>query len=268
MKRVLKYVFERKRAYNGLPLFEWMRDDQISPRERLAFYPAMAPFILSFGDLNRFVLRNETEVDEYQRLVNEHTFEDDHHWPWYLEDFSKLGFDDSAFGTSWMRFLWGEETLQNRMLMAKLTALIEPASGLERLVIVEAIEETGNVLFATMLPLAERVEQELGVQLRYCGNHHFELESGHAFGADHKILASVEVPERLQGRYKGLVDSVFDAFEPWTHELHRYALAHPLAPTASFREPMSGSRSLEIVAPGTGVSGTWELLLQGRSKTG
>lgn len=107
MKRVLKYVFERKRAYNGLPLFEWMRNEQMSPRERLAFYPAMAPFILSFGDLNRIILRNETEADEYQKLVNDHTYEDDHHWPWYLEDFSKLGFDDSAVGTSWMRFLWG-----------------------------------------------------------------------------------------------------------------------------------------------------------------
>lgn len=151
--------------------------------------------------------------------------------------------------------------------MAKLTALIEPASGLERLIIVEAIEETGNVLFSTMLPLAEQIEEELGVELRYCGNHHFQLESGHAVGADHKLLASLQVPDRLQGRYKWLVDSVFDAFEPWTHELHRYALAHPVAP-ASSREPVSTPLPLEIVAPGTGVSGTWQLASQVRADVG
>jgi hypothetical protein len=137
VKRILKYVFERKRAYNKLPLFEWMRDESLSPRERLAFYPAMAPFILSFGDLNKFVLRKEANGDRFQEMVNQHTLEDDHHWPWYLEDFSKLGFDDAARGTQWMRFLWGDETLQNRVLMARLTALIEPATGLERLAIVE-----------------------------------------------------------------------------------------------------------------------------------
>ncbi len=56
----------------------------------------MAPFILAFSDLNRFVLRDEPSNDPHQRLVNEHTHEDDHHWPWYLEDLTKLGFDRSS----------------------------------------------------------------------------------------------------------------------------------------------------------------------------
>jgi hypothetical protein len=257
VKRVLKYVFELKRAYNKLPFFEWMRDESLSARERLAFYPAMAPFILSFGDLNKIVLRKNAEGDRFQEMVNQHTFEDDHHWPWYLEDFSKLGFDDAAKGTDWMRFLWGDETIQNRVLMAKLTALIEPASGLERLAIVEAIEETGNVLFTTMLPLAETIEREIGQELRYCGPHHFALESGHTVGADHRALVEEMVGEADQERYRAMVDTVFEMFEEWTHELLRYAKAHPVGQTA--QSPQSGVVVQGSSALGAPSSGVWTL---------
>lgn len=228
MRDVLKHIFDRKRAYDVLPLFQWMRDDQLDPRQRLAFYPCMAPFILSFGDLNKFVLREARADDPYQEMVNVHTLEDDHHWPWYLEDFTKLGFDAELRGTDWMRFLWGEETKQNRVLMARLTALIKGTTGLERLVIVEAIEETGNVLFGTMLPLAEAIEQQLGIQLRYCGAYHFDRESGHTFGADHATMARISLGESERARCKAMVDDVFVCFEAWTHELLRYALAHPI----------------------------------------
>lgn len=227
MKQVLRHIFEKKRAYQLLPLFEWMRDEQLSPRERLAFYPCMAHFILSFGDLNKFVLREERPGDLFQEMVNNHTREDDHHWPWYLEDFTKLGFDTEMSGTEWMRFLWGEETEQNRILFARLTGLISGTTSFERLVIIEAIEETGNVLFGTMLPLAVSIEQQTGEQLRYCGPFHFDLESGHAVGADHRALASRSLNDSERSRYKAMVDEVFSAFEGWTHELLRYALAHP-----------------------------------------
>lgn len=238
MKQVLRHIFARKRAYNELPLFEWMRDPSLTARERLAFYPCMAPFILSFGDLNKFVLREERPGDLFQDMVNTHTLEDDHHWPWYLEDFSKLGFDAEHRGTEWMSFLWGEETLQNRVLMARLTALIYGTTSVERLVIIEAIEETGNVLFKTMLPLAEVVEQEIGEQLRYCGPFHFNMESGHAVGADHQALANIQLNAQEQARCLALVDEVYNVFEAWTHELLRYALAHPARnamPSATWR---------------------------------
>jgi hypothetical protein len=227
MKDVLRHIFEKKKAYHQLPLFGWMRDDRLGPTERLAFYPCMAHFILTFGDLNKFVLREKQAADSYQEMVNAHTLEDDHHWPWYLEDFTKLGYDTALPATEWMRFLWGEETKENRVLSARLTALIKDTNGLERLVIIEAIEETGNVLFGTMLPLAQAIEQELGIELRYCGNFHFEKESGHAMNADHSTLARAQINDAERDRYKRSVDQVFAAFEAWTHELLRYALAHP-----------------------------------------
>jgi hypothetical protein len=241
VKEVLRYIFDRKRAYNQLPLFAWMRDEQLSPKQRLAFYPCMAHFIMSFGDLNKFVLREERPGDSFQDMVNAHSAEDDHHWPWYLEDFTKLGFDAQMSGTEWMNFLWGEETRQNRILLARLTSLIKTTNSLERLVVIEAIEETGNVLFSTMLPIAVAVEQEIGQQLRYCGPFHFELESGHAVGADHRALASVKLDAVARSRCRLMIDEVYSAFEDWTHELLRYALAHPLPATGEERTPFASA---------------------------
>jgi hypothetical protein len=207
-----------------------MGDERLDPRERMAFYPCMAPFILNFGDLNKFVLRCEPAADAHQAMVNAHTREDDHHWPWYLEDFAKLGFDAPATPTHWMRFLWGDETQQGRRLMAGLTGLVAGTTGLERLVIIEAIEETGNVLFGAMLPLAEALERRLGRELRYCGAFHFEREAGHAVGADHAELARLELAPPERAHCLRLVDEVFALFEPWTHELLHYAKAHPPRP--------------------------------------
>jgi hypothetical protein len=241
VKEVLRYIFDRKRTYNQLPLFEWMRNEQLSPKQRLAFYPCMAHFIMSFGDLNKFVLREDRPGDSFQDMVNAHTAEDDHHWPWYLEDFTKLGFDAQMSGTDWMNFLWGEETQQNRILLARLTSLIKSTNSLERLVVIEAIEETGNVLFSTMLPIAVAVEQEIGQQLRYCGPFHFELESGHAVGADHRALVSVKLDAAARARCRAMIDEVYSAFEGWTHELLRYAQAHPLPAQSEERTAFSSA---------------------------
>jgi hypothetical protein len=118
-------------------------------------------------------------------------------------------------------------------------------NSLERLVVIEAIEETGNVLFSTMLPLAVAVEGEIGQQLRYCGPFHFELESGHAVGADHRALVSVKLDENARTRCRWMIDEVYSAFEGWTHELLRYAHAHPLS--------VQGTQQVEL------SSATWRV---------
>jgi hypothetical protein len=56
MRAVMNAVFQAKRKYATLPFFEFLRDESLTARERLSFYPCMAPFILDFGDLNKYVL--------------------------------------------------------------------------------------------------------------------------------------------------------------------------------------------------------------------
>jgi hypothetical protein len=226
MRTVMRAIFEAKRAYATLPLFEFMRKETLTPRERLAFFPCMAPFILAFGDLNKYVMRDETSKDRHQRLVNQHTYEDDHHWPWYLEDLTTLGFDRTATTSQVLMFLYSDRTCVNRMLMTKLAHLLYDATPVQRLAIIEAIEETGNVLFALTAALARRIEADERVKLRYLGDFHFQLETGHAMsGADHRELAAIELDEAQRDKCLAQVALVFQYFEEWTVELLTFATA-------------------------------------------
>jgi hypothetical protein len=218
-------IFNAKREYEKLPLFEFMRDESMTARERLSFYPCMAPFILAFGDLNKYVMRDERSEDPYQKLVNTHTYEDDHHWPWYLEDFAALGLDRVRTTTDTLRFLFGEPLKVNRMLSSKLAHLLYAATPIERLVIIEAIEETGNVLFGLTVKLARSLEERERLTLRYLGDFHFDLETGHAMsGADHRELAAIALDEVQRARCLTLVAHVFEYFKEWTHELLAFAV--------------------------------------------
>ncbi len=105
-----------KRAYSALPFFGFLEDETIPARQRLGFMPCMAPFILDFGDLNKYVLRDESSDDPHQHLVNLHTYEDDHHWPWYLEDLELLGYDAPQSPAEMLRTLYSDRHKVNRML--------------------------------------------------------------------------------------------------------------------------------------------------------
>jgi hypothetical protein len=226
MKTVLQNIFRLKRDYAALPFFEFLRDDTLSARERLDFFPCMAPFIMSFGDLNRLVLRQEPSDDPHLKMINAHTYEDDHHWPWYLEDFTKLGHDQPKMPPSeTLRFLYSDATIQNRLLSMRLAHLIWGAAPVVRLAIIEAIEETGNVLFALTSKIAVDVERETDVELRYCGEFHFRLESGHAMNSDHAELAHIALDSALRQDAIERVNLVFSWFTDWTHELLAFARA-------------------------------------------
>lgn len=231
MKHVLISILKKKKKYADLPFFYFLSNEDFSPRQRIAFYPGMAYFILAFGDLNKYVMRKtpepgETIVDVYQEMVNAHTLEDDHHWPWYLEDYTKLGFDKLMPMTELLAQLFSDEAQANRRLMYKLTQMIGTSDNLQRLAIIEAIEETGTVLFSLLNKIAKPLEQEIGEQLRYCGDHHFHLETGHAMNGEHAILAGIEMTPAQIDTAEENVAAVFSAFSDWTDELLKYALAN------------------------------------------
>jgi hypothetical protein len=224
MKTVLQHIFHLKRAYAQLPFFEFLRDESLSVRHRLAFFPCMASFIMSFGDLNRYVLRVEPSNDPHQQMINAHSYEDDHHWPWYLEDFVKLGHDTHTTPAQVLRFIFSDDCKRNRLLSHELAHLIWGATPQVRLAVIEAIEETGNVLFALTAPLATRYTQATGVELRYLGDFHFKLESGHAMNNDHAELAAMSMDEIGRADAIQRCTRVFELFQGWVEELHAYAL--------------------------------------------
>ncbi|HEX8129593.1 MAG TPA: hypothetical protein VF527_10875 [Pyrinomonadaceae bacterium] len=223
MQAVLAAITERKQAFAKLPFFAFLQDESLEPEQRLSFYPCMAHWIMSFADLNKYFLRAEDCGDELQQRVNVYSHEDDDHWRLYVEDFRKLGFHQMFDGTDWLGFLWGEETRANRMLSYRIAHLIMGATSVQRLAIVEAMEEAANVFFPLTLRLAEQVEEQTGVELRYLGHFHFNLEAEHTGAGDHESLALIELDDATRQRTLEMVGEVFDLFADWADEVLRFA---------------------------------------------
>jgi hypothetical protein len=216
MKAVMRELAQAKRHYSTLPLFAFLRDESLPPRDRLAFYPCMAPFILAYSDLNRFVFRDEASSDPYQRMINERTIEDDNHWPWYLEDLVRLGFDRTVGMTQAFRGTMKDEAIHTRMLAPRLAQLAHRASPLEKLVILDSIDETGNVLFGLTAMLAARIEADGGPALRYETVR--AMPGQQRRGHEAVTLTAVERSRCLDGAFR-----VFDMFADWSNELHVFA---------------------------------------------
>jgi hypothetical protein len=235
MQRVLELIEQKKQVYTQLPLFAFMQDQTIPPLQRLGFAPCMAHFIMSFGDLNKYVFREPEITDRLHNLINEHTYEDDHHWPWFLTDLKKLGFCQSQDFTDMLRFLWSEETKVTRQLSYQLSAYTLQAQPIQKLVVIEAIEATGNVLFGLTTQIALEIQSETQQEYQYFGEYHFKLETGHAAGelGSEAILKKIELSEDVLQECFELVEQVFELFTEWTEELHRYARKH-LVPSLTY----------------------------------
>ncbi|KST75128.1 hypothetical protein WS76_13835 [Burkholderia humptydooensis] len=155
--------------------------------------------------------------DRLPPRVNAHTREDDRHWPWWLlKDLERLGWSRETTMTDALRALWNDDTHRCRLPMYELCA------------IVEAIEETGNVLLALTTRLADEVQAQTGRELRYVGAYHFARE--------HAQLSGIELDAAKRRRCVAPVDRVFDAFAAWTHEAAG-EIARVGAPSVSVETP-------------------------------
>ena len=237
MKAVMRELAQAKRHYSKLPLFEFLRAESIPPRDRLAFYPAWRRSSWRSRISTASCCASRTRRIRTSSSINEHTHEDDHHWPWYLEDFTKLGFDRTASVTQTLRSYMKDGSRQNRMLGTRLAQLLHGTTPTEKLVIVEAIEETGNVLFGLTAKIAARIQADGGPELVYLGQFHFSRETGHAMhGHDHRVLEAIPLTELERARCLDLAFRVFDMFSDWTTELLAFAknsLAHRTVPCHS-----------------------------------
>ncbi|OUC16540.1 MAG: hypothetical protein B0A82_01345 [Alkalinema sp. CACIAM 70d] len=225
MQSILELIERKKQIYAQLPLFAFMADTTLDPRKRLAFAPCIAHFIMSFGDLNKYVFRNEANTGALQQLVNEHTYEDDHHYPWFLNDLNKLGFNTSKGFVDTLRFLWGDETKITRQLSYQLAAYTFNAEPVYKVVVIEAIEATGNILFSLTSKIAQELQELSQQDYQYFGQFHFNLENGHAAKSNEseQFLETLVLTEAEQIFAIELVEKVFDIFTAWTHELLAYA---------------------------------------------
>jgi len=84
----------------------------------------LAHFIMIFDDINKYVIPFNSPKDQYEKIINIHTKEDAHHWPWYIHDLKALGFDQNQRITQTLEFLLAEKLAPSRELGYKSISLL------------------------------------------------------------------------------------------------------------------------------------------------
>ncbi len=247
MKDVLALIEKRKQEFAELPFFKFLQDRSIHPRQRLAFAPCFAPFAMSFGDLNKYVFRKEPANSKIQEIINKHTYEDDHHWEWFLEDIEKLQCNPSLKFSDALRFLWSDETKNARLYCQQIAQFCLQADPVVVLAVIEAIEAAGNMISPVIANVADELPQ-IGPQgYRYFGQFHVAVETGHATGTDkvEKFIESLELTEINRKQAIELVEKVFEYSTSMVGEFMSFVNKHPY--DESFVETCSVERDLTSV---------------------
>lgn len=229
MREVFAFIAQKQEEFAQLPLFEFMRDRSYAPRQRFAFAPCAAPFIMGFADLNKYVLRQEPTQDKVQAILNQHTYEDDHHWQWFLEDLEKLEFNSKLKLNDSLRFIWSEETKHSRLLAYELYRYIAiQTEPLGKLVILEILEATSDAFFSVAIQIAQELKVITDKELRFFGDCHCDAENDHYAHTDDvkEFLNSIQLEEEVLTQQLELVEKVFELFSEWSYGMLAYAQAY------------------------------------------
>jgi hypothetical protein len=224
MKQMLETIDRRSKAFVTHPLFAFLKDTTIDPRQRLAFIPQMSHFVMTFADLYALVLREEPARDRYQELVNAHTFEDGGHWKWFLADLEKVGDVEMPFSDA-LRFVWSDQTRGMRLLSYHVCRLGFGASSLRKLALVHAIEASGSIVLEHAAMVGREYAALTGKKLIYFGPHHFESESNHTLEKDSVAdsLEETQLDAELSRELAEVVDECFDLFIGCVDEMLEFA---------------------------------------------
>ncbi len=230
MQQVLALIEKNKQEYAQLPLFNFMQNKSINPRQRLAWAPCAAHFIMNFGELNKYFLRAEPTTDPIQALINKHTYEDDHHWLWFLEDLKNLELDKSLKFTEALKFLWSEETKSSRWLNYQLYRYTSQATPIQKTIVIEVTEATGNIMFSTAAEIGKEIKEITRKPCKYFADFHLNVETGHITSTSgiEQVLQDIQLSEETRQEAFALVENLFTVFTQFTNELLVYAETHKI----------------------------------------
>ncbi|MEO0838368.1 MAG: hypothetical protein AAF063_05625 [Cyanobacteria bacterium J06643_5] len=235
MKEVLELIEKRKQEFAKLPFFEFLQDKSIDPRQRLVWVPCIAPLVMTFGELNKYILRkevlnphNQLPNNKVQNLINQHTYEDDHHWIWFLEDLDKMGFNPLVNFTDVIKFLWSKETQAARYVAYELIISAFHKDPMLKLAALESVEATGNVGFTIFAKVGKELEEITYQKYSYFSKSHLNVEMGHLYGEMNNIeqfkylKTIVLTPEQKMQAFE-FVNKIFDSFTELLNQMMIYA---------------------------------------------
>lgn len=228
MLDILTFIESRKHKFANLPLFAFMQDQNLHPRKRLSFAPCMAHFIMSFSDLNKYVFLEKQPLNKIQCIINQHAYEDEEHWSWYLKDIEKLELNSNINFTQGLRFVWGEETRITRRITYQIAGYSYQAIPEIKLLVLEALESVGHVFFNISTEVASELQAISHQDYFYFGDAHLKVETGHAMHTPEaeNYLAKIELTDLQRQQAFIIVENIFKIFTEWTYELLAYAQKH------------------------------------------
>ncbi|MEH2086167.1 hypothetical protein [Nostoc sp.] len=230
MQQVLALIEQKKQEFAQLPLFTFMQDKSINPRQRLAWAPCAAHFIMNFAELNKYFLRVEPTNDPIQTLINKYTYEDDDHWLWFLEDLKNLEFDKTLQFSDALKFLWSEETQNARWLNYQLYRHTSQATPIQKIIVIQVTEATGNIMLSIAAEIGKEIKTITQKQCRYFADLHLDVETGHMKGSSgiDQFLQDIQLSEAAQQEAFEMVENLFTVFTQFANSLLVYAKTHKI----------------------------------------
>ena len=228
MKNILALIESKQKVYAQSPLFHFMKDQSINPLKRLAFAPCAAPYIMGFSDLCKYSLRQEPTNDKIQMILNQHTYEDDFHWQWFIKDLETLGFNCSLALNDAIQFLWSDQTKVSRLVTYELHSLIVHAGTVDKFIIMEAIESVADVFLSTTKYITEELKLTTRQKYEYFGSSHCDAEHDHNTNSKdaREFIKSIQITAQARKQSVYLVGEVFELFTQWNQELLTFAQNH------------------------------------------
>jgi hypothetical protein len=217
MEQVMELRDALQKEIGRHPFFDWLLSDRLPVQDRLAFIPAAAFFVMQFRDMNLWVLRYPEPRTEYEWVINCGTLEDEKHSRLFLEDWHKLDLDTRlGWRTSdvlwWLFLSQDQERFRRSGIEFMRLAVDDGDDALIRFGHSEAGEATGHVMLSNTARAAAEMSARTGLEYRYLGPHHLNLESGHVANIEGVFETVVLDPERRERTEKACT-RMFDIFE-------------------------------------------------------
>lgn len=215
MQTIKSTIQHKKIQFSNHHFFHILKNENLTIDQRLKFLPDLAHFIMSFSDLNKYVLPYANPKNKYEEAINLHCKEDANHWPWYLYDLKKLNLDQSQLLSDTLKYLWGDKMPPSRKLSYELVSLTSNQCPFIRYVAIEVMEATGNVVFNVL----NEITKEASLNLKFCSEIHLAHETGHTIGVGTDVFD--DYPTSTDTKLKSIIviEKSFNAFAKFMDQL-------------------------------------------------
>ncbi len=221
---ILSLIEAKKEEFTQLPLFEFIRSNEVKPEQKLVWIPAFAPLAMSFGDIWKHIIRKEYSQDPIQKIINKHASEDAHHWQWFPSDVEHWQFNELLNFSNSLRFLWGKNNQKTRLVPLEIAQILAKTEPIIVLIAIEAIEATANVVFRLTGKITQELQKTRQQEYLYFGIKHFDEDDNHTTSSEiEKLIKSTQFTSQQYAEAIAAVEKIFQIFSDCYNEMWDYS---------------------------------------------